>query len=142
MSSLTLKRHLGIVLSESYFEIVKTMRQPGFVFPSLAFPMMFYVFFGIIFNRNGMGGQMPTYMMATYGTFGVMGPALFSFGVGVAMEKSQGWFDLKQASPIPPSAYILARMFLSMIFALATASPPSSWSRVAVFSPSSWGVRS
>ena len=115
---ISIKHHLSIVMSESYFEILKTFRQPGFVFPSLAFPLMFYIFFGIIFNRNGMSGQMPSYLMATYGVFGIMGPALFSFGVGVAMEKSQGWFDLKQSSPIPPSAYILARISLSMLFAL------------------------
>ncbi|RMH40243.1 MAG: ABC transporter permease [Gammaproteobacteria bacterium] len=108
-----------VLISESRFEILKTMRQPGFVIPSLAFPMMFYLFFGIIFNRNGMGSQMPVYMMATYGTFGVIGPSLFSFGVGVAVEKSQGWFDLKQASPIPPLLYIIARIVLAMAFSLA-----------------------
>ncbi len=118
LSNLSLGQHIGIILSESYYEILKAIRQPGFVFPVISFPIMFYVFFGILFNHNGMDGQIPTYMMITYGTFGVIGPALFSFGVGVAMEKSQGWFDLKQASPIPPSAYVLARMSLAMLFAL------------------------
>jgi len=77
--------------------------------------VMFYLFFGVLFK---MSANMPTYLLATYGTFGVIGPALFSFGVGVAVERGQGWFDLKEVSPMPASAYILARIIVSLFFAL------------------------
>lgn len=112
------KRTLNIYVLEAKTEFLKTFRMPGFSIPSLIFPVMFYVFFALIFNRGGMGGQMPTYLLATYGVFGIMGPALFGFGVGVAIEKDQGWLALKQCSPMPISAYFFARIFTAMQFAL------------------------
>jgi len=59
---------------------------------------------------------MPSYLLATYGVFGVIGPALFSFGVGVAIEKDQGWLAMKQCSPMPISAYFIARILSAMVF--------------------------
>ncbi len=54
----------------------------------------------------------------TYGTFGVVGAALFGFGVTVAVERGQGWMRLKRASPMPPLAYFVAKIFMSMLFGL------------------------
>ena len=103
---------------ESRAEILKTFRETGFTIPSLIFPAMFYIFFGLIFNKSGMSGQMPAYLLATYGVFGVIGPALFSFGVGVATERQQGWLALKQCTPMPISAYFFARVATAQVFGL------------------------
>lgn len=112
------KQTLNIYVLEAKTEFLKAFRMPAFAIPSLIFPMMFYVFFALVFNRGGMGGQIPTYLLATYGVFGIMGPALFGFGVGVAIEKDQGWLALKQCSPMPISAYFFARIITAMQFAL------------------------
>ena len=53
---------------------------------------------------------MTTYMLATYGAFGVIGAALFGFGVSVAIERGQGWMRLKRVSPMPPLAYFVAKV--------------------------------
>ncbi len=100
---------------ETVCEFKKLLRSPSFALPTLLFPVMFYVFFGVIFSMNQ---NMPTYLLATYGAFGVIGPALFSFGVGVAIERSQGWFTIKEISPMPAGAYLFARIIVSVIFAL------------------------
>jgi ABC-2 type transport system permease protein len=76
---------------------------------------MFYVFFGVVFAQ---GPNMPAYLFATYCVFGVIGPALFSFGVGVSVEKQQGWLGLKQTSPMPISAYFVAKVIAAMTMAL------------------------
>jgi len=101
---------------ETKTETTRLFRTPGFSIPTILFPLMFYTFFGIIFSMNK--ATMPTYLMATYATFGVIGPALFSFGVGIAIERGQGWFDLKEISPMPASAYIISRIILTLIFSL------------------------
>ena len=106
---------LKIYQLETRSELLKLLRTPGFTLPSLLFPVMFYLFFGVLFK---MSASMPTYLLATYGAFGVIGPAFFSFGVGVAVERGQGWFDLKEVSPMPISGYILARIIVCWIFAL------------------------
>jgi len=107
---------LNIFWLESKMEALRLFRTPGFYLPTLLFPMMFYLFFGVIFSTNPL--TMPTYLLATYGAFGVIGPALFSFGVGIAIERGQGWFDVKEASPMPASAYIMSRIFVTLIFSL------------------------
>lgn len=107
---------LNIYRLETTMETRRMFRSPSFAVPALLFPMMFYVFFGILFNVGGVNA--PTYLLASYGTFGVIGPALFSFGVGIAVERGQGWFDVKEASPMPASAYLIARIGVTTIFAL------------------------
>jgi len=100
---------------ESKIQLLKMVRTLGFSIPTLLFPIIFYTFFGIIFS---MSASMPTYVMVTYAVFGIMGPALFSFGVDIAIERGQGWFDMKEVSPMPASAYIVSRVVLALIFSL------------------------
>jgi ABC-2 type transport system permease protein len=59
---------------------------------------------------------MATYLLATYGVFGVIGASLFGFGVGVAVERGQGWLLLKQATPMPPTAYLVAKLAMATLF--------------------------
>ena len=58
------------------------------------------------------------YLFATYSVFGVMAPSLFGFGVGVAIERERGWLSLKRVAPMPPGAYLLAKMAMAALFAL------------------------
>jgi ABC-2 type transport system permease protein len=60
--------------------------------------------------------RLPTYLIATYGAFGMMGAALFGFGVGIAIERGQGWLLLKRATPMPPTAYFVAKIATAMLF--------------------------
>ena len=108
-----------VTFAETRSELTKLARLPGYVIPTLAFPLAFYAAFGLAFGgTRGFGATtVATYMLATYGAFGVVGCALFGFGVSVAVERGQGWLLLKRASPMPPAAYILAKIFTSMTFA-------------------------
>lgn len=111
---------LGIYLREAGFQFWGLVRMPGFALPTLLFPVMFYVFFGLVFAKGG-DHQVATYMLATYGTFGIMAPALFGFGVGVAMERERGILALKRVAPMPPMAYLFAKTAMAMLFALIIA---------------------
>lgn len=111
-----LPNYWNIYYLEAKTEILRLLRTPGFMIPTLLFPVMFYTFFGIIFTMNA--ATMPTYLMVTYGVFGVIGPPLFSFGVGIAVERGQGWFDLKEVSAMPASAYVFARIVLTLTFSM------------------------
>ena len=106
-----------IFMMEAKTENLKTWRTPSYVLPSLLFPLMFYLFFGIIFGHQGMDGKMSAYLLGTYGVFGVMGPALFSFGADIAVEKDKGLLQMKQVSPMPVLVYFLAKAVTAMGFA-------------------------
>jgi hypothetical protein len=103
---------------ETKYEFLKLVRIPAFAIPSISFPVMFYLLFGLAFgSRRGVGGvSMATYLIATYGAFGVIGASLFGFGAGVAIERGQGWMLLKRATPMPVGAYFFAKLVVCLIF--------------------------
>ncbi len=102
-----------IYVTEARHEFLKLIRIPIFAVSTIALPVMFYVLFGLAFGGGEAGGVgRTTYMLATYGTFGVIGAALFGFGVSVALERGQGWMRLKRVSPMPPQAYFVAKVVM------------------------------
>jgi ABC-2 type transport system permease protein len=107
---------------EAKYEFLKQMRLPAYVVPSLAFPLVFYFMFGVALPHGHGAVDIPTYMLATYGAFGVMNVSLFGFGVGVAIERGQGWMLFKRASPMPPFAYFTAKLATVLLFSLIMAS--------------------
>ena len=114
--SIKMGQTLNIYYLESKFEWLKSIRNPAFALPAVLFPALFYIFFGVLMNQHDP--QAATYLLCTYGTFGIIGPALFSFGAGLAVERGQGWLDIKDASPMPASAQIVSRLLVSMAFSV------------------------
>lgn len=106
-------------LLEARHEFLRLLRTPMFCIPTLAFPAMFYLLFGVLLNRgSGSGAFTPAvYFLAGYGVFGVMAPGLFGFGVSVAFDRDQGWLTLRRALPLPPGAYLIAKLVMAMLFA-------------------------
>ncbi len=112
-------RHTAeIYLKEIKYEFLKNLRLRVYTASVLSFPIMFYVFFGLLVYSNGAIGGMraPTYLIATYGTFGVMGASLFGTAAGLSSDRGLGWLQVKRASPMPPFAYFAAKIVTSMVF--------------------------
>ena len=103
-------------LLEAGYELMRLLRTPSFALPSLLFPCLFYVLFGVLLNKSN--GDAARYLLATYGVFGVMGVGMFAFGVTVALEREQGFLIYKRALPMPPGAYLFAKMAMAMVFAM------------------------
>lgn len=102
---------------EAWYEWRRLLRTPSYVIPTLLFPALFYVLFGLMLNKGK--GDAAQYLLATYGVFGAMGAGLFGFGVTVAMEREQGLLTYKRALPMPPGAYLVAKMVTAVLFASA-----------------------
>ena len=110
---------LRIYRLEVWYEFVKMLRQPAYAVPTLGFPVMFYLLFGILLGSRGPRGlNLEEYLIASYGAFGVVGAAMFGFGVGIASERAQGWLLLKRVSPMPPAALLTAKVIMSALFGL------------------------
>ncbi len=105
-------RHFRVYLLEARFQFLEVLREPAFAVPTLAFPLLFYLFFGILMGTGGV----PTYLLATYSVFGILGPSLFGFGIGLANERDTGVLLLKQTTPMPPGAYLFAKVATALIF--------------------------
>jgi ABC-2 type transport system permease protein len=106
-------------LLEARIEFLRLLRTPSFSVPSLVFPCLFYLLFGVLLAKGG--GDAARYLLATYGTFGIMGAGLFAFGVTVAMERDQGYLRFKRALPMPAGAYLWAKLAMATIFAAGIA---------------------
>ena len=108
----------AIYLKEAKYEFLKNLRLRMYTASVLSFPIMFYVLFGLVLNAKESiaGMRVPTYLLATYGTFGVMGASLFGTAAGLASDRGLGWLEVKRASPMPPFAYFVAKVITSMVF--------------------------
>lgn len=116
--SRSLSQLINIYRKEAVYEFLKYIRIPLYAVSAILFPLMFYILFGLLMGRQNSIGSvgMSTYLIATYGTFGVMGASLYSNGAGVAVERGLGWIQVKRASPMPAFAYFFAKIIVSMIF--------------------------
>lgn len=113
------RRSLGrIYYLEAKTELLKHWRLPAFSVPTVLFPVIFYWFFGLAFAGGQTVGAVSfsAYLLATYGTFGVLGTALFGFGAGVATERGLGWLSFKRATPMPPLAYFVGKFVMCVAF--------------------------
>lgn len=112
-------RHtFAIYLKEAKYEFLKNLRLRMYTASVLSFPIMFYILFGLVLNaKEAIGAtRVPTYLIATYGTFGVMGASLFGTASGLSSDRGLGWLQVKRASPMPPFAYFAAKIVTSVIF--------------------------
>ena len=58
------------------------------------------------------------YLLATFATFGVLGAPLFSFGVGIAFERAQGWFHAASGHPgAVDRPVVISKWFGAALFA-------------------------
>jgi len=110
-----------IYWKEAKYEFLRSLRLRAYSFSVIGFPVMFYTLFGLLMNRQDTigGSHVATYLLASYGTFGVMGASLFGTAGALAAERGLGWLQVKRASPMPPSAYFVAKIIKSMIFSAA-----------------------
>jgi ABC-2 type transport system permease protein len=109
---------LRIFITEIRYEILRSLRTRAYSLAAIGFPVMFYCLFGLLLNRNETIGSVSVakYLLGGYAVFGSLGAAIFGIGVGVALDRSAGWLDLKHASPMPPLAYILSKCSMAVVF--------------------------
>jgi ABC-2 type transport system permease protein len=106
--------YLNVLGKEIRYEFLRMLRLRAFSLSIVGFPVMFYLIFGVT-NRHS---DTARYLLATYSCFGMVGASLFGIGAGIAMERMQGWLELKQASPMPRFAYLTAKTVSCAAFAM------------------------
>lgn len=108
-------------LLEIKCEFLSLLRMPRYSVGVVAFPVMFYVFFGIVLRQGSLYGiSASALVLCSMAVFGVMAAAMFGPGVGIASERSLGWLDVKRASPMPPLASFVARSASALMFSAIT----------------------
>lgn len=117
-SAIPTRRLLRAYLAEARYESLRMLRAPGFALPFLGLPVLLYLLFAVLIagHATRTNPAVATFFFAGFSIFGVIGPGMFGFGVVVATEREQGLLRLKRALPMPPAAYLLAKMLMAMLF--------------------------
>lgn len=111
-------RPFRILLKETQYELARLLRTRAYSLSVIGLPVMFYLLFGTA-NR---GQPAALYLVAGYACWGVVSACLFGIGFALAMERAQGWLDLKRASPMPGFAFLGAKVLSCAAFGLIIAS--------------------
>ncbi|MEJ8305102.1 ABC transporter permease [Saccharibacillus sacchari] len=107
------------LLMQSKAEILRILRNPYFVFWSLAMPILFYFVFTRVLN-----GDMPNpeqwqaHYLMSMAAFSVMGTSVMTFGLRLVQERTQGWSTALRTTPLTGTAYAAAKMFAQMLLNL------------------------
>jgi ABC-2 type transport system permease protein len=120
-ASMTTSRLLHAYWSEARLEIVRTLRSPGLVVPTVALPVLLYVFFALVLpgaQATPPPPEIALRVLSGFAMFSVIGPGMFGLGIGFAMEREYGTFTLKRALPMPPGANLIARLLTSAVLGL------------------------
>ncbi|WP_078595791.1 ABC transporter permease [Evansella clarkii] len=96
---------------QSKAEILRILRNPYYVFWSLAMPIVFYVIFTRVFN-TGIDGQQEwqAHYLMSMTAFSVMGSAIMTLGIRLVEERAQGWSKFMKITPLTDTAYFFAKM--------------------------------
>jgi len=111
-------RLLNAYLTEAKYETVRMLRTPAFAIPFLGLPALLYLLFAVVIFGAAIRNdpQAGLFIFAAFALFGVMGPGMFGFGTLVASEREHGLLTLKRALPMPPSAYLIAKLLMAVMF--------------------------
>jgi ABC-2 type transport system permease protein len=106
-----------IFLLEALLEWRRLLRMPAFSITTALLPILAYLSFGITLGKLNADPAFGRELLARFTVFGIMAPALFGFGLTVALDRDRGLLKLKRALPMPPGVYLSAKLAMAMIFA-------------------------
>lgn len=103
-----------IFTKETRYEFVRMLRTKAFSLSVIGMPVMFFLLFGVSNRASGYA----QYLVPAYSCMGVVSACLFGIGMAMALERAQGWLDVKQASPMPRILYLAAKVMGCAAFAV------------------------
>lgn len=110
-----------ILWSQTRAGITSLLRVPAFTVSGLALPVMFFAFFGLPHVHDQLYGiNAGAYLVGSFGAYAVSSMMVFNFGIAVAQERSAKLDLLMRATPLPPLMYLLSKVIVSVLFALAS----------------------
>lgn len=114
-------RILGVEVRD---ELLGIIREPAALFFSMVMPVAFFALFVGLWGQETTGATavpttVATSMLATFGTFGVLGVTLFNPGVGIADDRERGWLRAKRVSATPLPITLVAKCLATLPYSLS-----------------------
>jgi ABC-2 type transport system permease protein len=111
---------LGLLFGQIQAELFGMLRNPAALVPTLIFPVMFWVFFGLPnANQTSQGGfNVGAYILASFSTYSMIQTVLFNLTIGIAQERATGWYRFLRTTPIPIWVIFVAKMVSVIILGI------------------------
>jgi ABC-2 type transport system permease protein len=109
-----------MALAQTRAELLMRWRVPAFSLTSLALPIVFFTFFGlpVVHVVRPDGISVGAFLVASFGAYAVGSVMVYSFGIGVAVERGMKVDLLMRVTPVPAGVYLLAKVLTALVFSL------------------------
>src|SRR5262245_13443535 len=109
-----------MLLAQTRAELTMRWRVPAFSLTSLALPIVFFTFFGLpvagLTRADGI--SVGAFLVASFGAYAVGSVMVYSFGIGVAVERGMKVDTLLRVMPVPAAIHLLAKVLTALVFSL------------------------
>jgi ABC-2 type transport system permease protein len=105
-----------LALAHARAEVLQLVRYPAYAAPTLAFPGLLMVLFGL-----QLDGAEAERLLAGVLATAVLGVAFFQFGVGIAGSRESPWEQYVRTLPVGACDRLAARVIAALGFALSAA---------------------
>ena len=96
-------------------EIYRLRRNRRYLVMSVALPIVLYLLIGTrVKNSPTYGVAFAAYYMVAMATFGSFSGALMNNSVRISQERKEGWIRQLRLTPLPSSAYVIAKLIAAM----------------------------
>ena len=109
---------LPLLFAQAKAELLQNLRVLEFVIGVVVFPTMLFLMFGLANAGQDLpnGTNVGAFLMASFGAYGMLGIAIFGFGVDIAIERGRGWLKLVAATPLPAWVYFAGKLAMTLLF--------------------------
>jgi ABC-2 type transport system permease protein len=116
----TVARLGPMLLAQTRAELRMRWRVPAFSLTSLALPIVFFTFFGLPVAglTRADGVSVGAFLVASFGAYAVGSVMVYSFGIGVAVERGMKADMLMRVMPVPAAVHLLAKVLTALVFSL------------------------
>lgn len=109
---------MSLVLLHTRYVALETLRVPIAVVGTVMFPVLSFLFFVVPFRAISGDPEAATAATSQLALFAVFSVCLFTFGVGVAEDRSTPWEPYVRTLPVGAGPRIAARLLNGVLFAL------------------------
>jgi ABC-2 type transport system permease protein len=95
-------------------EVARLRRNKRYLIFTVALPVMFYLIFGKT-KSQGYGVSFAAFYMVGMAAFGAFSGALNNNTMRISQERKDGWVRQLRLTPLPASAYVIAKILASMV---------------------------
>ncbi len=95
-------------------ELMRLLRNRRYFIFTLAFPVVLYLLLGRQVTGTANGVAFAAYYMVAMSTFGAFSGALNGNAQRISQEKKEGWIRQLRLTPLPPNAYVIAKVLTSL----------------------------